>query len=723
MIALFAAAMFASALLLFWVQPMLTKAILPLLGGTPAVWNTALVFFQAGLLAGYLYAHLSSRWLGDRGQPLLHLLLLGAAALVLPIGLPEGWRPPAEGTPVFWLLGALAVALGAPFVVLSATAPLLQRWLATTDHADADDPYFLYAASNLGSMAALLGYPFLLEPLIGLNEQRAVWSVGYGAVAILIIASAWTVRRRPERPGSTMPLATTPPPDWRSKARWTLLAFAPSSLLIGVTTHVTTNVAAAPLLWVVPLALYLLTFVTVFSRRPVLRHSWMVRSMPYFAIVMAILLCLSVSAHLPLPFLFLHLGAFFVLAMVCHGDLARTRPAAAHLTGFYLWIALGGVLGGAFTALVAPLVFDSVVEYPLALVLAIALAPVAAGKRRFLLGDLLWPAGLLALSAIVLLVLREDLSSAALTGYLFLACIAIFAFRRRPVRLALGIGALIAAFSAFLQDETVLAQQRSFFGVNTVMADAEGRFHVFRHGTTVHGAQRIDREGRPEPISYYVREGPVGDVFRQLANGDAVDSAAVIGLGAGNIACYRDDGEIWTFYEIDPLVDQLARNPDYFTYLSECAPRSPVVFGDGRLAIQGAGEGAYDLIVLDAFSSDAVPVHLMTREALDLYLEKLAANGLLLVNISNAYVRLRPVVAALAADRALAGRARLFVPDRPEEARREYRLPSEWVVLARNEERLSGLDGLPGWEALDPDGGPLWTDDFSNLVAVLKWRF
>ncbi|MGH7573484.1 MAG: spermidine synthase, partial [Gemmatimonadota bacterium] len=228
---------------------------------------------------------------------------------------------------------------------------------------------------------------------------------------------------------------------------------------------------------------------------------------------------------------------------------------------------------------------------------------------------------------------------------------------------------------------------------------------------------------RPEPISYYVREGPVGDVFRAVANGETVDTAAVVGLGAGNIACYRNDGERWTFYEIDPLVEHLARNPDYFTYLSECAPRSPVVLGDGRLAIEAAGDGAYDLIVLDAFSSDAVPVHLMTREAFDLYLEKLAAGGILLVNISNSYVRLRPVVAALAADRGLAGRARLFVPDRPAEARREYRLPSEWVVLARDEGRLSGLDGLPGWEDLDPDGAPLWTDDFSNLVAALKWRF
>lgn len=720
MIRLFAVAMFASALLLFWVQPLLTKSILPLLGGTPAVWNTALVFFQAALLVGYLYAHLSSRWLGDRRQPILHLVLLGAAALVLPIGLPEGWRPPMEGTPVLWLLGALTVSLGAPFVALSATAPLLQRWFATTDHPDADDPYFLYAASNLGSMGALLGYPFLLEPLIGLSEQRAVWSVSYVVVATLIFASAWVVRRRWGRK-TARTLAQTVPPDWRSKARWILLAFAPSSLLIGVTTHITTNIAAVPLLWVLPLALYLLTFVIVFSRRPVLRHSWMIRTVPYVAIVMAILLSLAASAHLPLPLLFLHLGAFFALAMVCHGELAHTRPAAAHLTGFYLWIALGGVLGGAFTALLAPILFDSVIEYPLALVLAIALTPMATGKPRLVWGDLLWPAALLILSAFVLLAFRGDLSTGAV--YLFLACLGVFAFRRRPIRLALAVGALIAAFSTFLTDETVLAQERSFFGVNTVVADPEGRYHVFRHGTTVHGAQQVDREGRPEPITYYAREGPVGDVFRALAGSGAVNKAAMIGLGAGSIACYGNHGQQWTFYEIDPLVERFARDPEYFTYLSECAPGSSVVLGDGRLAIEAAGEAAYDLIILDVFSSDAIPVHVLTREALYVYLSKLADDGILLVNISNAYARLRPVVAALAADRGLAGRARLFVPDRLAEAMREYRLPSEWVVMARHEERLSGLDGLPGWEPLDPSGGPLWTDDFSNIVAVLKWRF
>ncbi|MGH2658020.1 MAG: hypothetical protein ACRDIZ_15220, partial [Actinomycetota bacterium] len=378
MIALLAATMLTSALLLFWVQPMLTKVILPILGGTPAVWNTALVFFQAALLTGYLYAHLSSRWLGDRRQPLLHVLVLAGAALFLPIALPDGWRPPTEGSPVLWLLGTLTVTLGVPFVALSATAPLLQRWFAATDHPDARDPYFLYAASNLGSMAALLGYPFVIEPLIGLDDQRTVWSAAYGVVAILIVASAWAVRRRPGQRDLARVDATTPPSPTRwTKARWILLAFAPSSLLIGVTTHITTNIAAVPLFWVLPLALYLLTFVIVFSRRPVLRHSWMIRSMPYLAIVMAILLCLSVNAALPLPFLVLHLGAFFVLAMVCHGELARTRPATAHLTEFYLWIALGGVLGGAFTALVAPIVFDSVVEYPLALLLAIALTPIA----------------------------------------------------------------------------------------------------------------------------------------------------------------------------------------------------------------------------------------------------------------------------------------------------------------------------------------------------------
>ena len=728
MILLFSSAMFASALLLFWVQPMFTKAVLPLLGGTPAVWNTSMVFFQAALLIGYLYAHFSSRWLSTRDQAALHFgLLVVVVMLVLPIHVPDGWQPPTTGTPVPWLLGLLGFQLGLPFVALAATAPLLQRWFSTTDLAESKDPYFLYAASNLGSMAALIGYPFVLEPRIGLVAQHQAWSAGYVLVALLITVTALmavTARRE----GLAHVDAYHDPghvrrPAFQTRARWVLLALAPSSLLLGVTMFITTDVAAVPLLWVLPLAIYLLTFVVTFSRRPLVPHGRMLRAMPHAAIGLTALLCVGAYGKLPLPFMLFHLLAFFVLAMVCHGELARTRPRVEHLTEFYLLIALGGALGGALNALIAPVVFDTVAEYPLALVLAVALAPLAIGERRLTWGDLLWPGGVLLASAACLLVLDTNQVRPSLGVILLLICgsLVVFAFRRRPLRLGLALGALLLSFAWLSKDERLLLRQRSFFGVNTVLADESGRYHVLLHGTTVHGAQRLDDPARPEPISYYVLEGPVGDVFQWIVNDGEIERVAGVGLGTGCIACYGEDGQQWTFYEIDPVVEEIATEKEFFTYLSACAPDARVLLGDARLSLKASPPESYDLIVVDVFSSDAIPVHMMTREAFELYLEKLAPDGFLLVNISNSFLHLRPVVAAVARDLGLAARSRFFVP--PREAFGRYRLPSEWVVLARDEGRLSGLDHADGWEKLEAGAAKTWTDDYSNIVQVLRWSF
>ena len=720
--------MFASALLLFWVQPMFTKAVLPLLGGTPAVWNTSMVFFQAGLLVGYLYAHVSSRRLSIRNQALLHVGLLAAAmAVVLPIHVPDGWRPPTNGTPVLWLLGLLSVALGLPFVALAATAPLLQHWFSATDVVGSEDPYFLYAASNLGSMAALIGYPFLLEPRIGLAVQHEIWSAVYvlaglliGATALVAARAGRQCRTRVDPDGG---LRAGRRPAFLTRVRWVLLALAPSSLLLGVTTYVTTDLAAVPLLWVLPLAIYLLTFVLVFSRRSLVAHRWMLKATPYAAIGLTVLLCVDAYGRLPLPFVLFHLLVFFILAMVCHGELARTRPQVEHLTEFYLWIALGGALGGALNALVAPVVFETVAEYPLALVLAVALAPLAVGEPRLGWRDLFWPAAILILTAIVLSSFPADGGgpSVVVAALLIGGSLVVFAFRRRPVRLGLALGALLLSFGYLSQGESLLHRQRSFFGINAVLAENAGRYHVFRHGTTVHGAQLMDGSITPEPISYYVLEGPVGDVFNRLADGREIERVAGIGLGTGCIACYREDGQEWTFYEIDPVVEEIARKKEFFTYLAACAPDARVVLGDARLSLQKSPPASYDLIVIDVFTSDAIPVHMMTREAFELYLEKLAPDGFLLVNISNSFLRLRPVIAAVARDLGLAGRGRSFSPS--EEAFGRYRLPSEWVVLARDDRRLSDLDGAEGWEGLEAGSAKAWTDDFSNIVQVLRWTF
>lgn len=727
MIVLFASVMFASALLLFWVQPMFTKAVLPLLGGTPAVWNTSLVFFQAALLIGYTYAHLSSRWLSMRSQAVLHIaFLVGAMMLVLPVHVPHGWQPPTTGTPIFWLLGLLGYSLGLPFVALAATAPLLQRWFSTTELAGAEDPYFLYAASNLGSMAALIGYPFVLEPRIGLAAQHRMWSAGFVLVVLLIgVAAGVAGRSRGERRTHDVDddSRSGRRPASLTRVRWVALALAPSSLLLGVTTYITTDVAAVPLLWVLPLAIYLLTFVLAFSRRSPVSHRWMLRAMPYAAIGLTALLCVGAYGRLPLSFMLFHLLVFFVLAVVCHGELARTRPHVEHLTEFYLWIAVGGALGGALNALIAPVVFDTVAEYPLALVLAVSLAPLAAGESRLGWRDLLWPAVVLVVSATILSTIHTDDVSPSLAVISLLICgsLVVFAFRRRPPRLGLALGGLLLSFTVLSHDENLLTRERSFFGVNAVLAEDSGRYHVFRHGTTVHGAQMLGGSARPEPISYYVMEGPVGDVFSRLAAGREIERVAGIGLGTGCIACYREDGQEWTFYEIDPVVEEIARKKDFFTYLAECAPDARVVLGDARLSLQESPSGSYDLIVVDVFTSDAIPVHMMTREAFELYLEKLAPDGFLLINISNSFLRLRPVIAAIARDLGIAARGRSFVPSK--EAFGNYRLPSEWVVLARDDRQLSGLDGADGWENLEAGATKAWTDDYSNILQVLRWTF
>lgn len=728
MIALCAATVFLSALLLFWVQPMFTKSVLPLLGGTPAVWNTALVFFQATLLLGYLYVHASARWLSFRAQAVLHLALLCLAWVALPIGVAAGWTPPAEALPIPWLLGLFAVSLGLPFFAVSATAPLVQKWLARTDHPSAADPYFLYSASNLGSLLALLGYPVVLEPLLGLEAQSVAWTAGYAALAVLIGASAIVLGRRVRRPALESAAGPAAAIRWGRRAHWVLLAAAPSSLLIGVTTHITTDVAAVPLLWVIPLALYLLTFVIVFARRPILSHGVMVRAMPYAVVLLVMALVLGATATiLTLP---IHLLAFFVIVMVCHGELARLRPPAAHLTEYYLWMAFGGVLGGALTALLAPVVFDSVVEYPLALILACALRPPAGETRQggtwFRPLDLAGPAALALLLLVPILIFGvrlADLSGAAAAAALLVffvaGGVAVFAFRGRPVRFALGVAVLLVAAGLGFSSAKVLERDRSFFGAYRVMEDPTGRFRLLMHGTTLHGAQRIDGAGPLEPLTYFVREGPLGQVFAALRQAeDSSLRVGVVGLGTGSIACYRRPGEEWTYYEIDPLVERLARGRRHFRFLEACASGVPVVIGDARLSLQEVPGGAFDLLVIDAFSSDAIPVHLVTREALDLYLRLLAPDGVLALNISNRNVDLRPVLGNLVAGRAMTGRSQRFHPVSQD----GFRSASEWVVVTRTPERMAEVAGHPLWTPLPerPEIG-LWTDDFSNIVRVLKW--
>lgn len=725
LLVVFTAAIFTSAFLLFLVQPMFSKLVLPLLGGAPAVWNTCMLFFQAVLLAGYLYAHLSTRWLGVRRQAVLHLALLACALAVLPISIPAGWQTPGSGSPVLWLLGLLSVTLGLPFFVLSSSAPLLQKWFSATRHRDADNPYFLYAASNLGSMLALLAYPVLVEPRLRLSEQSTAWAAGFGVLLLLTSGCAVLLYRTsapcasevalPETKGIVAARVSPTQRMW-----WIVLAFAPSSLLLGVTQTLTTDVAAVPLLWVLPLAIYLLTFILVFARRTVLRQRWLARAQPF--LVIPAIGTIIMGGSYPLPFIIpLHLLTFFVVAMLCHGALARSLPPTRHLTEFYLWMSLGGAMGGVFNVLIAPALFTGVLEYPLVLIFACMLVP---GQRwlkdppRMRLLDLVLPVAVGAVLSVAVFSayrLEEAWGYLAALVTLGLCLVVCFGSAERPIRYGLVLLAVFFGGRPIINSErNVLFAERSFFGVNRVTASSDGKYHLLMHGSTLHGAQSTEGTDRLEPLTYYTRTGPIGQVFAALPPQGAGRRVAVVGLGTGSLACYGSPADRWTFYEIDPVVARIARDSRYFTFIRDCAPSAAVVMGDARISMLQAEAGEYDVIVLDAFSSDAIPIHLITREALSLYLRKLAPGGAIAFHISNRHLNLEPMLRNLAAD---AGLVALAQADGPREA--VYEAPSRWVVVARGGTDLGALTADERWKVpRSRDGVGVWTDDFSNILSV-----
>ena len=747
--ALFAVALFVSAALLFAVQPMAGKVLLPLAGGTPAVWNTCLVFFQAVLLLGYLYAHKLTA-LPPRRQVACHLavVLLGLLGYLGFRPDPE-WIPQDQDYPVFGLAGFLAVLVGAPFLVLSATAPVLQRWFAATGHPAGKDPYFLYAASNAGSLVGLIGYPFLIEPALPLNRQEGCWLIGYAAffwLALLCGLSTWRTQQRFSRDAERS-AGTEPTPALRPASRlntplsrfrvwkWVALAALPSSLLMSVTTHLTTDVAPVPLLWVVPLALYLLSFVVVFARWPNGARAVIGRAAPMTLVFLAVALLTGATEPLPLA-AGVHLAAFFAVALLCHGELAHDRPAREHLTAFYLALSAGGVLGGLFNALVAPVLFTrlGLVEYPLAVVLAGLVRPARTGSleplrfgRRDAVMLLAFAAFAIALACGVpplfeSLTLEDDLLVRVAKGGLMfgLPAVAAFALAWNPLRFAGCLAALmLAGLLAPGPHGRTLLVERNFFGTLRVTRSADGRFIRLVHGTTQHGQQRADEPGPPRPMMYYHARGPVGRLFEKLPP-ERQRRVAVVGLGCGAMAAYAKPGQAWTFYEIDPGVVRIARDPAHFTFLRECAVEPRVVLGDARRQLAREPDGAFDLIVLDAFSSDAIPVHLLTREAFARYARKLSPDGVLAFHLSNRYLDLPPMVARLAADHDPPFAVRVD-DNQPSDAEKEDgKFPSVWAVAYRSPADLGAAAKDPHWQTPRPTPGPLWRDDFANLLAVWK---
>jgi hypothetical protein len=719
---LFAFAAFLGAFLLFCVQPMIAKMVLPQFGGSPAVWNTCMVFFQAALLAGYGLIHATTGRLDARRQSLLHagLLLLPIAAL--PIAVPASRT--GEGDPSLQLLSRLLTAAGLPFLVVATTAPLLQRWFAATGDRRAGDPYFLYAASNAGSLLALVGYVTVIERNLTLGSQARLWAAGYGVLACLILACAVTVWWGPaseSRPQGGERVGAV------ERARWVALSFAPSSLLLGVTTYLTMDLAPVPLLWVIPLTLYLLSFIIAFANPP----AWVGRGCA-LAVAPAIVTTLAVMvlpSSVPHWATFLvHLTTFFLVATACHVELARRRPSASRLTEFYLTVALGGALGGLFNALIAPVLFSWVAEYPLVLALT-GLLTSAAGARGSRLeargrADLLLDVTLPLLLGSVAYLAPRLLGGGPKSWFLIVPLAACLLFARRPLRFALSL-AVVAMVNAEFQDAAmkVVLRERGFFGVLRVSADYPSGMNTLAHGRTIHGMQRRSPlpSVRRMPLTYYFPTGPIGQVFEAYDDTLVVRRVGVVGLGVGSLAGYGMTGHQFAFFEIDPAVERIARNPAFFHYLEDCRANWRVVLGDARLSLSDEPDGSFGLIVLDAFSGDAIPVHLLTREALRIYLAKLADGGLIALHISNNYLDLGPEVRELARDAGLVG-LDLNETEIPPNELIQGRMASHWVVLARQGGDLSRLAVRPGWRPLaGPREAALWTDDYSDLPGLLRW--
>jgi hypothetical protein len=734
--ALFSLAILANAGLLFWVQLFFAKRLLPTLGGAPAIWNTCLMFYQAMLLAGYAYALLLDR-LDLRRQILTHGALLLVTLAALP-WLLFVWHDPGDAPPVLWLLTLLTLSLGAPLLALSAGSPLIQRWFSLSDHPDRGDPYFLYAASNIGSFMALAAYPLVLEPALTLDGQALGWKAGYAGIVVAVLgAGVWALR------GERRPPMVAPPPDADGapltrlrRLRWVGLAFIPSSLLLGTTTHITSEIAPVPLLWVIPLALYLLTYVVAFG--PGRNRSgtgwWGTRGGGRSA--RGTVLLLAVAGLVAVGWLYgrarfapllpdarwLLVAADLLIlvaaGLVCHTRVARDRPDPRHLAEFYLWIAVGGALGGVFNTLVAPVIFTDPLEYPLmvavlAFVVASGGGDRAGGARWSDIAVGLIPGGaLLALGPVVrgaghdpvLLLLAAGVATLLLAG--------------RPVRFGTAVAALVfVGFASPLVEGQVVHRDRTFFGIHRVYADGAG--HWLAHGATIHGGQWLDRPW--VPLTYYHPSGPAASLFAWLdgrgaqpggESGEVAARVAVVGLGTGSLMAYARAGQAWTFYELDPHVAAIAEDPALFTYLRDAPAPYRTRLGDARLSLEEPGP-SYDLLVIDAFSSDAIPVHLMTVEAVELYLSRLRPGGVMAFHISNRYADFSGVMAELAGALGLVAMEARDPAGAPEDGG----YPSHWAVLTREPVPLPD----PRWQRLSPAGRRPWTDSYSSLLPVLRW--
>ena len=821
---------FLSALLLFSIQPMFAKMVLPILGGAPSVWAVALCFFQGALLAGYCYAHALNRYAPWKYSGLIHLGLFLVAMLALPIALPAGWREPPPGDPYLWQMGLFTVAVGLPFMAIAANAPLLQAWFARTGHPSGHDPYFLYGASNLGSFFALLAYPLLLEPQFGLTALSRQWTIGFMLLGLAIAICFWLLRLAADprtaevAAAEQASAADEPAPSWSSRLGWIGLALVPSALLTAYTTHIATDVASAPLIWVLPLSLYLLTFVLVFRDRPLV---WapcaLAAAAAGYALLPPVLFSLplinrwspptgsGIAAGLAAAALFtwayrkpwltptrwllaFHLGAllvallqlsqtrhdnlfisattgvaaFFLSALVAHRTLYEARPKARHLTEFYLWMSFGGVLGGLIAALLAPQLFSEVLEYPILLALTMACRPGALKLSWKDKDELLWlwliaAAGVLAVWWSRLIDLEDKMYAWSLNiseSFPFLGLGKVAAYPMRQIYLygvAAALSLIFAGLALYwrrLPPRQLLAAmvmclaiillpsavkrsyglnahaERSYFGVYRISMSHDRQYQVLTHGTTLHGAQRIaDNTGAlvadNTPGTYYHPESPMAktvEVVRErLEAAGRKGRYGVVGLGTGSLACYAKENEQWRFFEIDPVIVDIASDATRFSFVHNCQPKLDLVLGDARLTIAKEPDKSYDLIIVDAFSSDAIPVHLLTAEAIRLYASKLKPDGTVLLHISNRYLDLESVLSATTA----------LVPDLDgvllidNDADGSYASTQSTAgVLSADKDVMEAFRKLDIAKDLDETTMRGWTDDYSDILApfLSRWR-
>lgn len=722
---------FLSAALLFLAEPLIGKMLLPLAGGTPAVWNTCMFFFQFILLAGYFYAHILTSYIKLPAQVVIHCGLAALIFFALPLHISHGSVGASPGTdnPINWLLKVLFTKTALPLFLVSTSAPLLQSWLSKTSLSGAKDPYFMYGTSNAGSLLGLFCYPVIVEPFFSTVTQNELIKYLYLILTLnLIICGALSIRRRAIVENNSNLISSKEAKETSSKIKsfglWTVLAALPSSLTLGSTTYLTTDLAPVPLLWVVPLALYLLSFIVAFSSNPPTLHKYFRRFFCLPALVL-IVTYIAGAHHPPLILSLIVLWVLFFSSLYCHTQLVKSRPPSQLLTVFYLCIACGGMAGGVFNAIISPLIFNEVVEFPLVLSFICAVGGAWNGSKIWKWKSFLplIAVGFLAVLVPQLFLKNFSESMSAAWGTLVLLPAALVAYRyvEKPLLFSIILLVLVGtkAFYPSVIGSTV-HQERNFFGVLRVTLDRGGNYHQIAHGDTIHGRQKIKELSGCEPLSYYHRSGPAGDVFSEFSKLTSKPNSqvALIGLGAGALLCFADSNQDWTVIEVNPAVTRVANDKRLFTYMqNNLAATVKTIIGDGRLALTHLPDGSFDLLAVDAFSSDAIPIHLITSEALELYFKKLKPDGVLLLHISNLHLDLSPVLSAY---REQSGRYLRIKMDM-DISGKEGKDPSVWALMANDRERLGFFTATKGWSSPKPIPFRVWTDDFSNIISTLTW--